>query len=349
MARFKPRELREGLALDELRRELNEIQKAIRADLDAVAGASPVTSLQTTDYTARYGDVVRVAPPSGGLRLILPPVNLAQPNGFVTVVVETATGALTAEAVDSTINGATTLVLLAGIGTVEFRLTPTGWYAWSASLQTIPLTSLATQATDTMVANVTAGTAPPTAVGLSTLAGAGLAFASHTLDVTGSTSITVTSDQVQRAALTGAVTAGANVNATLFGTGAAGNGLSGDGTATLDHIGSASRLVLSGSTGNLGTVDISTLLCGGSLFLSGVTGNWQIEGFSTKPAGFWFSLAAGNTAFTGQLLNEDATPTAALRLRVSGFVDSAATLAMQAIVFRNGNATSGLNRWSCVL
>jgi hypothetical protein len=75
---------------------------------------------------------------------------------------------------------------------------------------------LAQMATDTFKGNVTAGTADPADVGLSTLAGAGLSFAAHTLDVNGSTSITITSDQVQRAALTGAIAASANANATLF-------------------------------------------------------------------------------------------------------------------------------------
>lgn len=78
------------------------------------------------------------------------------------------------------------------------------------------LAQLPTQATDTFLANVSGATATPTAVNLSTLAGAGLSFGTHTLDVNGSTSITITSDQVQRAALTGAIAAAANSNATLF-------------------------------------------------------------------------------------------------------------------------------------
>jgi peptidoglycan hydrolase-like protein with peptidoglycan-binding domain len=56
---------------------------------------------------------------------------------------------------------------------------------------------------------------------ISTLAGAGLALNGSTLDVTGSTSITVASDQVQRAALTGAITSALNSNATAFGSAAA--------------------------------------------------------------------------------------------------------------------------------
>lgn len=84
----------------------------------------------------------------------------------------------------------------------------------SAAGSTIPVAALSPIANDTFVGNVSGGTAAPSAVNLSTLAGAGLNFAAHTLDVNGSTSITVTGDQVTRAALTGEVTATANANAT---------------------------------------------------------------------------------------------------------------------------------------
>lgn len=217
MARFKAREIRNDASQDEIRRQLNEIQKEIASDLAVALSRSRVTELLIDGpYAAGYGDVVRVAPPTGGFRLILPALNLAQPAARVVVVVEAATGALSVEAIDTTVNGATTQTYLSGVGTVEFQLTPTGWYGWSASLLTIPLTSLASQAADTFVGNVTGAAANPVAVGLSTLAGAGLAFAAHTLDVTGSTSITIASDQVQRAALTGDVTAAANGNATTI-------------------------------------------------------------------------------------------------------------------------------------
>ena len=215
MARFKARDLRDGTGLDEIRRTLNEIQKEIASDIAQALGKSRVTELIIDGpYAAGYGQVVRVAPPSGGLRVILPAVNLEQPGARVVVVVEGSAGALSVEAIDTTVNGTTTVTYLAGLGTVEFQLTPAGWYGWSASLISVPLTSLASQAADTFVGNVTAGSAAPTAVALSTLAGAGLAFGTHTLDVTGSTSITIASDQVQRAALTGEVTASANANGT---------------------------------------------------------------------------------------------------------------------------------------
>ena len=232
MARFQPRELREGSTLDELRRQLNEIQRAIASDITALSQRARVTPLLIDGpYAAQYGDLVRVAPPSGGFRLILPPVSLEQPDARVRVAVEGATGALTAEAVGSTVNGADTLVFLPGVGTIEFVLTPSGWYAFSASLFTLPIASLAAQAANTIVANATGSSAAPTAVAVSadsllarvggnlvshpwsTVAGAGLSYSAGALAVAGSTSIEVASDEVRRAALTGEATASANGNA----------------------------------------------------------------------------------------------------------------------------------------
>lgn len=134
MGRFKARELRNDATPDEVRRQLNEIQKEIAADLATLSAARRVTELQLGDYTARYGDIVRMAPPGAGARLLLPPVNLAQPNGRVTLVAESVTGAVTAEAIDSTVNGAETIVFGVGRGTAEFVLTGTGWYCSSVDL-----------------------------------------------------------------------------------------------------------------------------------------------------------------------------------------------------------------------
>ncbi len=134
MARFKPRELRNDASLDEIRRQLNEVQKEIASDLTTLGQKAHVTAVQLGDYAARYSDVVRMAPPVAGARLILPPVNLARQNDRVTVVLVADMGALTAEAVDTTVNGAATLPFLPGVGAIEFTLTPDGWFAWSQSV-----------------------------------------------------------------------------------------------------------------------------------------------------------------------------------------------------------------------
>lgn len=77
---------------------------------------------------------------------------------------------------------------------------------------------MATMLTDTFKANVSGVTATPSDVPLSTLAGAGLVFGTHTLDVTAGAggSIVVGANDVQRGALTGAVSASQDSNATLF-------------------------------------------------------------------------------------------------------------------------------------
>ncbi len=114
---------------------MNEAFKLIERDLTEALSKAKVSSLITdATYSAGFGEVVRFAPPATGTRLILPAPNLAQLDSRITAVCEAATGALSVEVVDGTINGATTLAYLAGIGTVEFVLTSTGWYAWSVSL-----------------------------------------------------------------------------------------------------------------------------------------------------------------------------------------------------------------------
>jgi len=129
MGRFKARELRNDASLDEVRRQLNEVQKELAADLAVLSASRRVTELQLGDYTARYDDIVRMAPPSAGARLILPPLNLAQPNGRVTLIIESVTGNVSVEAVGTTVDGLTVRPFTIGPGTLEFRLTPSGWYS----------------------------------------------------------------------------------------------------------------------------------------------------------------------------------------------------------------------------
>jgi len=79
----------------------------------------------------------------------------------------------------------------------------------------------AAAAANTFLANPTAAPATLVAHPFATLAGAGLTYAGGALAVNGSTSIIVTSDEAERAALTGVVTAPQNSNATAFGSCAA--------------------------------------------------------------------------------------------------------------------------------
>ena len=82
------------------------------------------------------------------------------------------------------------------------------------------LTGFPAIADDTFLANISGGAAAPTAVALSTLAGAGLTGgANAVLNVTAGAggSIVVNANDIQRGALTGAITASADSNTTAFG------------------------------------------------------------------------------------------------------------------------------------
>ncbi len=95
----------------------------------------------------------------------------------------------------------------------------------SQGLSSIPayeqltLAALPSMATGTFLANITAGTAVPTAHSLTTFAGAGLTYTNVTgiLAVGSSTSIIVGANDVQVAAYTGAITKAQNSTATAFG------------------------------------------------------------------------------------------------------------------------------------
>ena len=128
MPRFRPRDLRHA-DIGELRRQLNEIQKEISSDIDLLARKGRVTELVLTDYAASFGDVVRMAPPSTGARLILPAPLPGRVGEHVTLTVEAETGAVTVEVVDGTINGEETLVYGVGIFAADFVLTPDGWFS----------------------------------------------------------------------------------------------------------------------------------------------------------------------------------------------------------------------------
>lgn len=86
----------------------------------------------------------------------------------------------------------------------------------SAAGSTVPVGSLSPIANDTFLGNVSGGVAAPSAVNLSTLAGAGLAFGTHTINAIAGAggSLVVNANDIQRAALTGEVTAALDANAT---------------------------------------------------------------------------------------------------------------------------------------
>lgn len=188
-------------------------------NLSTLAGAGLSFGTHTLDVTAGAG---------GSIVVTANDVQRGALTGAITASQDSNTTAFGAAAAKSVLANATNASAVPAFlgGTAAFQHlrvnsgnTGLEWSVFTTGdfpNNSVPITALATIATDTFLANVTAGTATPTAVNLSTLAGAGLNFAAHTLDVNGSTSITITSDQVQRAALTGAIAASLNSNATLF-------------------------------------------------------------------------------------------------------------------------------------
>jgi hypothetical protein len=85
-----------------------------------------------------------------------------------------------------------------------------------------------------------------------------------------------------------------------------------------------SEIQLSSLTGNMGTIDISALTCGGSVRATSAAASaaWSVEGFTAKTEGFWFHFSS-ETGVTNHctLFNEDATATATNRLRLPASTD----------------------------
>lgn len=171
------------------------------------------------------------------------------------------------------------------------------------------------------------------------------------LNLVSSTSVTLVGTQdaandeieitAQRAALTGAIAATANSNATLF-SGIRDNGAAENDRANLNFltsstisftvtddaanneleitaalIGSSSEVTIASATGNLGTINIAALECGGSVRVTSASSGYSIEGFTAKTNGFWFYFeAAQGTTNHCTLFDEDATATAADRLQL---------------------------------
>lgn len=113
------------------------------------------------------------------------------------------------------------------------------------------------------------------------------------------------------------------------------------GQADVRYVGTTSTITLSGITGNQGTIDISTLECGGQVLITGPTGDWSIEGFTARADGFWFIVTQNNTNFHGTLFNEDATATSTNRIRLPSYLDYSTYNSFQAKLQYSGT------RWRC--
>mgnify|MGYP001636530172 CR=1 FL=1 len=83
------------------------------------------------------------------------------------------------------------------------------------------------------------------------------------------------------------------------------------------YVGNTAEIVLNAPTGNLGTINIASLTCGGTYRITNAAAGFNIEGFTAKPVGFWFHFY-WDEALTdvATFNNEDVTATAANRLRM---------------------------------
>lgn len=128
--RYVAAPLQAGAGLSDIIRQLNAIHRQIAVAISDITRGRKVSPVITTDYAAHVDEVVRMSPPGGpAARLILPPIIPARVgDGRVTVLVGDGAGPITIEAIDTTINGRTTLAYTAGIGMLEFVMGPDGWF-----------------------------------------------------------------------------------------------------------------------------------------------------------------------------------------------------------------------------
>jgi hypothetical protein len=205
---------------------------------------------------------------------------------------------------------------------------------WTIDNSAVTLAKLANQADDTFLANISGGAAPPSAVSLTTIAGDGLTYdaTNHELDVAirlydsgvevgsgfhsisfgDTTSVAaavldagsgIASVGFTRAALTGAVTASANSNATLFDTNASGAGLTGGGTAVL-AVGAGTRITVNAN-------DVQLAAGAAESFLGNFTAGSAVADYraGSSVAGAGLTYTAGGTlavgAGTGITVNAD--------------------------------------------
>jgi hypothetical protein len=172
------------------------------------------------ERAALTGDVTASA--NSNTTAIAPGVIIDADVNAAAAIAQTKTGALIGDVTKA--SGSDTTAIAAGV-IVDADIN---------AAAAIALSKLATQAANTLVANPTASGAVPTVLAvaadsvparvggnlvshpLATLSGAGLTYAAGVVDVGGSTSVIVGASDVQRAALTGDVTASQNSNATTI-------------------------------------------------------------------------------------------------------------------------------------
>ena len=184
-AAFTPLKRLAGLAeLPEAERALLEQLNSIRLDLARLQAPPVVTELKTSDYLAGEDETVRYAP-NGASTLLLPKPRIENRGRRVTVLLESvARGALTVQCVGGLVNGAASQAV-ALVCRIDFVCDGVAGWRSEVAPGAVPLTALAAQANDTIVANLSGASAVPTATTVATVAsrlrGVGLTVASGRL------------------------------------------------------------------------------------------------------------------------------------------------------------------------
>lgn len=214
----------------------------------------------------------------------------------------------------------------------------------------LSLSAFPSMAAGSFLANITAGAAVPTAHDLATFAGAGLTYTNVTgiMAVGAGTGITVNANDVQLTTIAddtfmANVSGGAAVATGKTFASAAGESLDYNTTThAFDYVGQSDEIQLSSLTGNMGTIDISAVSCGGSVCadVSAASAAFSIEGWTARTEGFWFHFHC-NTGTTNHctLFNQDATATTTNRMRLPANEDITAAGYLEGVfVYRD-------NRW----
>lgn len=124
-----------------------------------------------------------------------------------------------------------------------------------------------------------------------------------------------------------------------------GSGLTLDATNGIRYTGTTSEVTIASATGNLGTINIASLECGGSVRVTSASSAYTIEGFTAKADGFWFDFEAQEGVTNNcTLANKSSNATAANRMRLPLDANVAGGFIRGKFVYRNsGWAFQGQN------
>lgn len=114
-------------------------------------------------------------------------------------------------------------------------------------------------------------------------------------------------------------------------------------SAQAANISEASEIVITGLSGNLGTISIAGLRCGGKVRFTAMLSAWTVEGFTAREDGFWFEVVTQNSEIQ-TFSNEAAAATGVNRIRNTGDVDVIGT-GVSGMLYYGFNGSAANGRW----